>query len=235
MINSMEASSHQGLSRLEVHTDQLAHTLFMHGDAKEAIHAWPSQLKDLQDAFAFIRANGDTYGYDARRVASFGASAGGHLSAIAGITLAKDAATRLDAVAVWFPPVLFSEMDADAAVISMTPKTGATDNANSAESRLIGQAVGENPELAYAASPLYYLHALPSGTQLPDFIIMHGISDTNIARGQSARLVSGLANSEGARRLEFQLLPGSGHGGGEFDRLQPLLDVISFFQGAFEN
>ena len=86
------------------------------------------------DAFAFRRAHGDALGYDETRVASFGASAGGHLSAVAGIALAADPATALKASVVWFPPILFSEMDADMAAVGMTPAIGSTDDATSAES-----------------------------------------------------------------------------------------------------
>jgi acetyl esterase/lipase len=195
---------------------------------------WPGQLEDLTDAFAFVRANGETYGYDRTRIASFGASAGGHLSAMAGISLADDDATRLEASVAWFPPILFTEMDADAARIGMIPKTGSTAEAGSAESRLIGGAVGENPELAIAASPINYLDALPSDTPMPDFLIMHGAKDTNIARGQSGRLFAALLNHEGVAGLEYHLLPDGDHGGGEFDRLDPILTVVEFLENAFE-
>jgi acetyl esterase/lipase len=196
---------------------------------------WPGQLDDLTDAFAFLRENGETYGYDATRIASFGGSAGGHLSATAGIALAANPATRLRASAVLFPPIDFGQMDADAAAIGMTPTTGATADAESAESRLIGGAVGENPELALAASPLSLLATLPGDTPLPDFIILHGAKDTNIARGQSGRLMTALLNREGVGRIEYQLLPEGTHGGGEFDRLDPMLDVIDFLQAALDD
>ena len=39
-----------------------------------------------------LTAHGDEFGYDETRMASYGASAGGHLSALAGIALAADPA-----------------------------------------------------------------------------------------------------------------------------------------------
>ena len=149
---------------------------------------------------------------------------------MAGIALSAHPDTRLRAFAVMFPPIDFSQMDADAAAIGMTPRTGATASADSAESRLIGAAVGENTGLAFAASPLSYLAALPADTPLPDFIILHGGQDTNIARGQSGRLFSALLNRRGVGRLEYILLPEGTHGGGAFDRLDPLLSVIDFLE-----
>jgi acetyl esterase/lipase len=191
---------------------------------------WPGQFGDLRDAFAFVRANGDALGYDATRVASFGASAGGHLSAVAGIALAADPATALRASVVRFPPVPFSEMDADMAVIGVTAAMGPTDAAISAGSRLLGAAVGENPALAKAASPLTLLADLPSDAVLPAFLIMHGAEDTNISRVQSGRLLSALLARPGTDRLTYRLLPGSGHGTGAFTRLDAMAEVVAFLR-----
>jgi acetyl esterase/lipase len=189
---------------------------------------WPGQYDDLMDAFAFVRANGDALGYDETRVASFGASAGGHLSAVAGIALSVDPATALKASVVWFPPILFSEMDADMAAVGMTAVTGSTNLAGSAESKLIGAAVGENSALAGAASPLTLLAALPAEAVLPPFLIMHGAEDTNISRIQSGRLFMALLSRPGTKELDYRLLPGSGHGSGAFKRLDAMAEVVEF-------
>jgi acetyl esterase/lipase len=191
---------------------------------------WPGQYDDLMDAFAFVRANGDALGYDETRIASFGASAGGHLSAVAGIALAADPATALKASVVWFPPILFSEMDADMATVGMTAMTGPTDDATSAESKLIGAAVGENRALAEAASPLTLLAALPAEAVLPPFLIMHGAEDTNISRIQSGRLFMALLSRPGTEELDYRLLPGSGHGSGAFRRLDAIAEVVDFLR-----
>jgi acetyl esterase/lipase len=191
---------------------------------------WPGQYDDLMDAFAFVRANGDALGYDETRVASFGASAGGHLSAVAGIALAADPATALKASVVWFPPVLFSEMDADMAAVGLTAVTGSTNEATSAESKLIGAAVGENRELAEAASPLTLLAALPPEAELPPFLIMHGAEDTNISRIQSGRLFMALLSRPGTEELAYRLLPGSGHGSGAFRRLDAIAEVVEYLR-----
>jgi acetyl esterase/lipase len=191
---------------------------------------WPGQYDDLMDAFAFVRANGDALGYDETRVASFGASAGGHLSAVAGIALAADPATALKASVVWFPPILFSEMDADMAAVGLTAVTGSTNDATSAESKLIGAAVGENRELAEAASPLTLLAALPPEAKLPPFLIMHGAEDTNISPIQSGRLFMALLSRPGTEELEYRLLPGSGHGSGAFRRLDAIAEVVGYLR-----
>jgi acetyl esterase/lipase len=195
---------------------------------------WPAQLEDLEDAFAFLRSHGAEYGYDASRIASFGASAGGHLSAVSGIAMAASEETALVASVVWFPPTLFNEMDNDAAAIGMTPVTGSTGDAKSSESRLIGAAVGENPELAAAASPIALLDALPQDSQLPAFLIMHGAEDHNIAYANSARLAYALLNRPGIDTLEYQLLPDSGHGSGLFQSMDVISETVDWLVEQFD-
>lgn len=195
---------------------------------------WPGQYDDLMDAFAFLRANGDALGYDETRMASFGASAGGHLSSVAGIALSADPATALKASVVWFPPILFSEMDADMAAVGMTARTGPTNDAGSAESRLIGAAVGDNPAVAKAASPLTLLAALPPTAELPPFLIMHGAEDTNISRIQSGRLFMALLSRPGTKELDYRLLPGAGHGSGAFKRLDAMAEVVAFLRAKLD-
>lgn len=199
--------------------------------SKEAI--WPAQLEDLRDAFTFLRAHAAEYGYDASRVASFGASAGGHLSAMAGIALADDLKTRLTASVIWFPPVDFPTMDEDMERTSIPRRTGRNDASDSPESALIGATVKTNPGLARAAGPVSYLEKLPAGTTLPAFLIMHGAKDPFIARGQSGRLFTALLGRQDIRTLEYVLLPEGGHGSGDFQKPETIARVVSFLKAHF--
>lgn len=52
--------------------------------AQEA--AYPAAVEDVKAAVRFLRANAQTYGYDADRIAIWGESAGGYLAAMAAIT-----------------------------------------------------------------------------------------------------------------------------------------------------
>lgn len=47
-------------------------------------YTWPAQLHDVQQALRWMRNDGPAYGVDPKRIASFGYSAGGHLSALLG-------------------------------------------------------------------------------------------------------------------------------------------------------
>ena len=90
--------------------------------------------------------------------------------------------------------------------------------------------MGENPDLAAAASPLTMLAALPADTALPPFLIMHGSDDTNISRLQSGRLFAALLARPGTREVEYRLLPDSGHGTGQFKRLDAIAEVVAFLR-----
>lgn len=177
---------------------------------------WPAQLDDLRAAFAFLRASAARFGFDGSRVASFGPSAGGHLSATVGIALAASADTRLAASIVWFPPVDFTTMDSDIAATGIARATGRNDAPDSPESVLIGATVADNPALARAAGPIAQLDGLPAGAALPAFLILHGALDPYIAPEQSQRLHRALKAFCTASPLEIKILPGGTHGGGDF-------------------
>ena len=49
-------------------------------------HRWPAHITDVKTAIAWARANVDKFGGDRNFVAVAGCSAGGHLSALAGLT-----------------------------------------------------------------------------------------------------------------------------------------------------
>lgn len=217
-----------------------AHALLSAGFAVAAMNyrlsgeaCWPAQHDDIRDAFAFVRANGMAYGYDAGRVAVFGPSAGGHLAAMAGLALADDPATRLCACVLWYPPIDFAHMDADLAASGVAPATGRHGAAGSAESDLIGAVVDDNPDLARAASPLSRLDALDPATPLPDVLIVHGALDPIIGRLQSARLAFALAARPVSARIEFVVLPRGTHGGGEFTEPATRDRAIAFLKHSF--
>lgn len=194
---------------------------------------WPAQLDDLKSAFAFLRAHAGNYGYDGQRMASFGPSAGGHLSASIGIALAADPATALDASVVWFPPVDFPSMDDDIIATGIARATGRNDGPESPESRLIGAHVAAHPDLARAAGPIARLAELPQGARLPDMLIMHGALDPYIAAAQSRRLHAAVAAHRTASRLDLDILPDGTHGGGEFEEPQTMDRVAAFLSASF--
>ena len=194
---------------------------------------WPAQLDDLRAAFAFLRGQSESFGFDATRIASFGPSAGGHLSASVGIALSAWSETRLAASIVWFPPVDFPTMDADIEATGVARATGRNDAPDSPESVLIGACVADHPALARSAGPIAQLDHLPTSATLPAVLIMHGALDPFIAAAQSQKLHAALAAHGSSPRLECHILPGGTHGGGEFEAPETMARVVAFLNEQF--
>ena len=194
---------------------------------------WPAQLDDLRTAFGFLRAHATRFGFDGTRFASFGPSAGGHLSASIGIALSGNAKTRLDASIVWGPPVDFPTMDSDMIATGIARATGRNDAADSPESVLIGGTVADHPALARSAGPIAQLALLPPDATLPAVMIMHGALDPYIAPAQAQKLHAALATHGTSPRLEIEILPGGTHGGGDFAAPQTMARVVAFLNDSF--
>lgn len=201
---------------------------------------WPGQLEDITNAFAFVRENGASYGYDGSRIASFGSSAGGHLSAWAGLALADDPETRLAASVAWYPPSDLIEMDADDDASSPDLDFIEHLGCSSPESLLAGGCLGEtdglgdfvNLDLADAASPAVFASLLSEDTVLPPFMIMHGDADPLVSYLQSIRLYDAIDAQGGSPDLQLQILEGLGHGGSGWDEQVPY--VVDFVSAAFD-
>lgn len=162
---------------------------------------WPAQINDVKAAIRFLRANAARYGLDPDRFATWGASAGGNLSALAGVSggisaLADPASgnsavsDRVQAAVDWFGPIYFSTMDDEFAALGASGIMGPTNAATSAESRYLGKTIGtpEAQPLVEAASPHTYL-----STDDPPFFIQHGTADRNIPITQSINFARSLA------------------------------------------
>lgn len=189
---------------------------------------WAAQLADLKSMITYLRAHSTEYALDTNKLGVWGASAGGHLAAMTGIALANDSATRVQAVVDWFGPMDFYNMDTDIIASGVTRCTTANGAADSPESALIGATVSTNKAKADAASPLSYLAALPASTNLPPFLIMHGLMDCNIAPKQSERLHTAIQTKFGTTKSSFMKLAAGTHGGGEFQEAYVETTVIDF-------
>ena len=179
---------------------------------------FPAQIQDVKAAVRWLRASAKAHGYDADRVAAWGASAGGHLVALLGtagdvkefdVGEHLEQSSRVQAVVDFFGPTDFLQMNAQAG------EQGRQDHdaADSPESRLIGAPIQQNKEKVAKANPLTY-----ASKDDPPFLIMHGERDFTVAIGQSELLHAALEKA-GASST-FRPVPNAGHGfrGAEIDR-----------------
>lgn len=197
---------------------------------------FPAQINDIKAAIRFLRANATTYNLDPNKFATWGGSAGGSLSALAGtsgdvVALQDDSlgnadqSDRVQAAVDWFGPIYFSLMDQQFADLGLTPKMGATSSSSSPESAYLGATVGttEAEAAVTAASPQTYISA-----DDPAFMIQHGTADTNIPITQSIDFSKLLTDTLGADKVIFEQLEGAGHGTSEFSTAENVAKVLDF-------
>jgi acetyl esterase/lipase len=171
---------------------------------------FPAQLEDCKAAIRWLRAHAGQYGYNADRIAVWGASAGGHLVALLGTTSDVkefdvgeniDQSSAVQAVVDFFGPTDFLQINAQAGAESRLDH----DAADSPESRLIGGPVLDNPEKAKRANPITYISAGD-----PPFLIMHGEEDHTVPIGQSELLDTALEKA--GIESTLRRIPNAGHG-----------------------
>jgi len=171
---------------------------------------FPTHLEDCKRALCWIRTKGVEYGMNPDFVAVTGGSAGGHLSALMGLT-----GNRADLQSD-FPGV-------DTAVQACVPFYGVYDVLTRfgqhpnrevvirfLHERVIHQSPDENPELWDLASPVMQVHA-----DAPPFMLVHGKLDS-LAMVTDAHAFRDRLRAVSRNPVVYLELPGTEHG---FDNL----------------
>jgi acetyl esterase/lipase len=165
---------------------------------------FPAQIADARTAVRWLRAHAHRYHLDAERIGVWGYSSGGHLAALLGTAAEEasfddsadlvDISCRVQAVFTVGCPVDFLQMG------------GLHNEPDSAEARLIGGPVQENPGLVARANPMTYINA---HIALSPFHLTHGEQDDVVLPEQSQMLYHALLAAGGDATL--LILPGAGH------------------------
>jgi acetyl esterase/lipase len=199
--------------------------------SSEAI--FPAQINDVKASIRWIRANAKQYKLNPDKIAAWGGSAGGHLSAMAGTSgnvkelenLSQgnaDQSSCVQAVVDWFGPTDFLKMDEQLKESKVNnPQTHSIPD--SPESELIGKNISEAPELVKAANPETYITK-----DDPPFLIQHGLIDNLVPYQQSVNLARKLELVIGKEKVTIELLQDSGHGGPAFSTPHNLEKVFLF-------
>jgi len=184
---------------------------------------WPAQIEDCKAAIRWLKGHANEYGLDPQKIGVWGASAGGHLVAMLGVTgnarelegtLGKhlDQTSRVACVADYFGPTNMLTM-------GDFPSKMAHNDPNSPESRLIGGAVQENKDKARNASPITYV----TGDDAPVFIA-HGTTDPLVPYNQSETFEAALKKANVPAYL--QTIENGNHGGFEGPELKRRLTAF---------
>ena len=124
------------------------------------VAAWPAQIEDVQAAISFLVKNADDYRIDPERMGVLGASAGGHLSLMAGFWPAEsENSHRIRSIVNYFGPTdLVNAKNRERLRGYLEP--------------LIGAKLEKKPEGLKAISPVTYLDR----TDAP-VLTFHGTDD----------------------------------------------------------
>jgi acetyl esterase/lipase len=194
---------------------------------------FPAQIYDVKAAIRWIRANAKQFKLNPDRIAAWGGSAGGHLSAMAGVSgdvkdledLSQgnaDQSSRIQAVVDWFGPTDFLTMD-EQLKESRVSNPQIHSIPDSPESELIGKNITDAPELVKAANPETYI-----SKDDPPFFIQHGLTDNLVPYQQSVNLTNKLEPVIGKEKVTLELIPETGHGGPAFQSEQNINRVFAF-------
>ncbi len=139
-------------------------------------HRFPAQLEDVRCAIRFLRRHAAQFGIDAARMGAWGASAGGHLVALAALTasradrasapMADEESGSLAAVVVYYGP-------ADLAAGDLPDRTR----------EIIARVFGTSPADLARGSPVAHVHGAA-----PPFLLIHGDADISVPLSQSQAL-----------------------------------------------
>lgn len=169
---------------------------------------FPAAVQDVKSAIRWLSQHAGEYNVDNTRIALWGAAAGGHLAALAGVSCGvtslepdagadpKPASDCVQAVIDWYG---ISDLET-----RFTDFGKATPD-KSEEGALLGCEPALCPvTVAHNASPLAYIEATA-----PPFLIQHGAADTNVSLKQSQRLYDALR----AKNVPAELVvyPGVNH------------------------
>jgi acetyl esterase/lipase len=168
-------------------------------------HRWPQHIADVKTAIAWARANVDRFGGDRNFVTIAGASAGGHLAALAGLThddpsyqehLPAGSDTSVDAVVG-----IYGRYDWE------DRSTVERDQFLDFLERVVvkGRQVRQ-PELFRRASPIAQIRP-----DAPPFLVVHGSGDSIIPVAQ-ARDFADRLRAVSRSVVGYLEMPGAGHG-----------------------
>jgi acetyl esterase/lipase len=148
---------------------------------------FPAQLDDVLEAVRWLGEHAVYLGVDRTRLALWGASAGGHLAALAALV---SEAPPVNGVVAWYPITDLLALDQDAT--------------DTYEAHLLGGPIGQRADLARRASPVTYVRA-----DAPPFLLQHGEADTWVPCTQSQRLAEALQDA--GAMVELQTVPDADH------------------------
>ena len=186
---------------------------------------FPANVHDIKAAIRFLRGRAKDYGYRTDRIAISGASSGGHLAALVGVTNGeaalegdegehRDQSSGVQAIVSWFGGSDLTTILSQSTPFGLTVREPAL-------KRLLGAAPDAVPELAKQASPVFHVDAKD-----PPLFLLHGDQDRQMPINQLHELDAAYARA--GLKAETLILDGVGHDAEPFFRGAPVDRVVDF-------
>jgi acetyl esterase/lipase len=190
-----------------------------------SVAPFPAQVIDCNEAIYFLWKNAKKYGLDTSRFVVGGGSAGGHLSALIGLSannhisefyndVDKEDKVHIRAVLDYYGPSDLNVVHGSAAALDY-------DGKNSALNMLLGAEALDRPDLAAIASPVTYIDKND-----PPILILHGDVDGFVPFWESRLFYSRLKLA--GVKTQLIKLPGVNHAGAAFQAPGIQQQVIAF-------
>src|SRR5690554_5337428 len=175
--------------------------------------SFPAMVHDIKAAIRYLRANAEEYGYSADRIAISGASSGGHLAALVGVTNGvaelegdlgehTDVSSDVQAILVYFGASNLTS------ILDQSTPRGIEVRVPALE-LLLGGKPEDVPDVARLASPVFHVDAND-----PPLLLLHGDQDPQMPINQAHELHG--AYKAAGLDAEFDVVHGAGHGGAAF-------------------
>jgi acetyl esterase/lipase len=188
---------------------------------------FPADVFDIKAGIRYLRAKAQQYGYRTDRIAIVGASSGGHLAELVGVTNGVAALEgdegdyRAESSSIQAIVSYFGASDLTTILAQSTP-AGLTVR-EPALKRLLGAAPDQVPELAKLASPIFHVDA-----NSPPIMLLHGDQDTQMPLNQVYEMQ--WAYEQAGKHAEVLILHGVDHDAVPFFRDAPVDRVVKFLK-----
>ena len=188
---------------------------------------FPAQIHDIKAAIRFLRANSETYGYDASRIGVHGRSSGGHLTSLVGVTngvkeLEGELGEHLDVSSDVQVAVSYFGASNLTTIMDQSTPFGVSLR-GPALALLFGGPLESTTEIARLASPVFHVDA-----QDPPLLLLHGDQDPQMPINQAHEL-HGVYKAHGLP-VHLEVIHGAKHGTPEFFDTERTALVAAFLK-----